>query len=94
MLLLGRMVYAQAVSSWLVLRWLLFGLWYFCTTCILWRSLCKGLALDGRGLAARSWPSSRGFVPIRVSRSYFACLGAKRLTILSLGDETAKGLGP
>lgn len=37
--------------------------------------------------------SGRSAVSICYNWSYFACLGAKRLTILSLGDETAKGLG-
>nr|WP_290123827.1 iron chelate uptake ABC transporter family permease subunit [Veillonella rogosae] len=31
--------------------------------------------------------------PYAIIGLIFACLGAKRLTILSLGDETAKGLG-
>ena len=45
------------------------------------------------GLAARSWPQVEVLFPYAIVGLIFACLGAKRLTILSLGDETAKGLG-
>ena len=45
------------------------------------------------GLAARSWPQVEVLFPYAIIGLIFACLGAKRLTILSLGDETAKGLG-
>ena len=45
------------------------------------------------GLAARSWPQVEVLFPYALVGLIFACLGAKRLTILSLGDETAKGLG-
>ncbi|MDU6958478.1 MAG: iron ABC transporter permease, partial [Veillonella sp.] len=45
------------------------------------------------GLAARSWPQVEVLFPYAIVGLMFACLGAKRLTILSLGDETAKGLG-
>lgn len=45
------------------------------------------------GLSARSWPQVEVLFPYTVIGLLFAFLGAKRLTILSLGDETAKGLG-
>lgn len=45
------------------------------------------------GLAARSWPQVEVLLPYAFIGLAFAMLGAKRLTILSLGDETAKGLG-
>ncbi len=45
------------------------------------------------GLAARSWPQVYVLVPYTVFGLLFAFLGAKRLTILNLGDETARGLG-
>lgn len=45
------------------------------------------------GLAARSWPQVEVLFPYAMVGLVLACLGAKRLTILSLGDETAKGLG-
>ncbi|MDY4746315.1 iron ABC transporter permease [Veillonella caviae] len=45
------------------------------------------------GLAARSWPQVEVLLPYAIVGLIFACMGAKRLTILSLGDETAKGLG-
>ncbi|WP_251425057.1 FecCD family ABC transporter permease [Veillonella agrestimuris] len=45
------------------------------------------------GLAARSWPQVEVLFPYAMVGLALACLGAKRLTILSLGDETAKGLG-
>lgn len=45
------------------------------------------------GLAARSWPQVEVLLPYAIVGLIFACMGAKRLTILSLGDEAAKGLG-
>lgn len=45
------------------------------------------------GLAARSWPQVYVLLPYTIGGLIFAFLGAQRLTILSLGDETAKGLG-
>lgn len=45
------------------------------------------------GLSARSWPQVEVLLPYTIVGMIFAFLGAKRLTILSLGDETAKGLG-
>ncbi|WP_244869360.1 FecCD family ABC transporter permease [Veillonella montpellierensis] len=45
------------------------------------------------GLSARSWPQVYVLAPYTVVGLVLACMGAKRLTILSLGDETAKGLG-
>lgn len=45
------------------------------------------------GLAARSWPQVEVLLPYAIVGLIFAWMGAKRLTILSLGDETAKGLG-
>ncbi len=44
------------------------------------------------GLSARSWPQVEVLFPYATVGLILACLGAKRLTILSLGgDETAKG---
>lgn len=45
------------------------------------------------GLAARSWPQVYVLLPYTILGLVFAFLGAKRLTILNLGDETARGLG-
>lgn len=45
------------------------------------------------GLAARSWPQVEVLLPYTLVGLVLAFLGARRLTILSLGDETAKGLG-
>lgn len=45
------------------------------------------------GLSARSWPQVYVLVPYTVVGLILAFLGSRRLTILSLGDETAKGLG-
>lgn len=45
------------------------------------------------GLSARSWPQVYVLFPYTVVGLVLAFLGARRLTILSLGDETAKGLG-
>ncbi len=45
------------------------------------------------GLSARSWPQVEALFPYTVLGLLFAVLGAKALTILSLGDETARGLG-
>lgn len=45
------------------------------------------------GLAARSWAQVHMMFPYTVLGLLVALLGARRLTILSLGDETAKGLG-
>ncbi len=45
------------------------------------------------GLSARSWPQVEALFPYTVLGLVFAFCGAKALTILSLGDETARGLG-
>lgn len=45
------------------------------------------------GFSARSWPHVFMILPYTIGGLLLAFLGAKRLTILSLGDETAKGLG-
>lgn len=45
------------------------------------------------GLSARSWPQVYVLAPYTVIGLILAFLGSRRLTILSLGDETAKGLG-
>lgn len=45
------------------------------------------------GLAARSWPQVNILYPYTIFGLALAFLGAKRLTILSLGDETARSLG-
>lgn len=45
------------------------------------------------GLSARSWPQVEALFPYTVLGLAFALLGTKSLTILSLGDETARGLG-
>lgn len=45
------------------------------------------------GLAARSWPHLQLILPYTVVGGILACLGAKRLNILMLGDELARGLG-
>lgn len=45
------------------------------------------------GLSARSWPQVEALFPYTVLGLVFALCGAKALTILSLGDETARGLG-
>lgn len=45
------------------------------------------------GLAARSWPHLYIILPYAVWGSLFALWGAKRLNVLSLGDEVARGLG-
>ncbi len=45
------------------------------------------------GLSARSWPQVYVLFPYTILGLLCAFFGAKRLTILSLGDETAKGLG-
>lgn len=45
------------------------------------------------GLSARSWPQVYLLAPYTVIGLLTAFLGSQRLTILSLGDETAKGLG-
>lgn len=45
------------------------------------------------GLAARSWPQVYVLAPYTVVGLVLALLGAKRLSILSLGDETARSLG-
>lgn len=45
------------------------------------------------GLSARSWPQVEALFPYTVLGIVFALCGAKMLTILSLGDETARGLG-
>ena len=45
------------------------------------------------GLSARRWPQVYVLAPYTVVGLILAFLGSRRLTILSLGDETAKGLG-
>lgn len=45
------------------------------------------------GLSARSWPQVEALFPYTMLGLLFALCGAKALTILSLGDETARGLG-
>lgn len=45
------------------------------------------------GLSARSWPQVEALFPYTVLGLIFAMCGARALTILSLGDETARGLG-
>ncbi len=45
------------------------------------------------GLAARSWPQVYVLIPYTLIGLLVALWGARRLTILSLGDEAAKGLG-
>ena len=45
------------------------------------------------GLSARSWPQVEALFPYTVLGLIFALAGCKALTILSLGDETARGLG-
>lgn len=44
-------------------------------------------------LSARSWPQVEVILPYTVVGLLLAFFSAKKLTILSLGDETAKGLG-
>lgn len=45
------------------------------------------------GLSARSWPQVEALFPYTILGLVFALAGCKALTILSLGDETARGLG-
>lgn len=45
------------------------------------------------GLSARSWPQVEALFPYTVLGLVLALAGCKVLTILSLGDETARGLG-
>ena len=45
------------------------------------------------GLSARSWPQVESLFPYTILGLVFALAGCKVLTILSLGDETARGLG-
>lgn len=45
------------------------------------------------GLSARSWPQVESLFPYTILGLAFAIAGCKALTILSLGDETARGLG-
>lgn len=45
------------------------------------------------GLSARSWPQVEALFPYTVLGLVLALAGCKTLTILSLGDETARGLG-
>lgn len=45
------------------------------------------------GLSARSWPHVYVLLPYTIGGLLLAFFGSRRLTILSLGDETAKGLG-
>lgn len=45
------------------------------------------------GLSARSWPQVETLLPYTILGLVLALAGCKALTILSLGDETARGLG-
>lgn len=45
------------------------------------------------GLSARSWPQVEKLFPYTILGLVLALAGCKALTILSLGDETARGLG-
>jgi iron complex transport system permease protein len=45
------------------------------------------------GLAARSWPHLYIILPYSFLGGILAFLGAKKLNVLNLGDETARGLG-
>lgn len=45
------------------------------------------------GLSARSWPQVEILVPYTILGLVLSFMGCKALTILSLGDETARGLG-
>jgi iron complex transport system permease protein len=45
------------------------------------------------GLSARSWPHLNIILPYTIVGCLLACLGAKRLNILILGDEIAQSLG-
>lgn len=45
------------------------------------------------GLSARSWPQVEALFPYTVLGLVLTLAGCKALTILSLGDETARGLG-
>lgn len=45
------------------------------------------------GLSARSWPQVETLFPYTILGLVLALAGCKALTILSLGDETARGLG-
>lgn len=45
------------------------------------------------GLTARSWPHFYTILPYSIGGALLAFWGAKRLNVLSLGDETARGLG-
>lgn len=49
--------------------------------------------MDGWRTFGKELASSRGAFPIYGFRAHFALAGCKALTILSLGDETARGLG-
>lgn len=45
------------------------------------------------GLTARSWPHLYIILPYSILGGILAFFGAKKLNVLNLGDETAKGLG-
>jgi iron complex transport system permease protein len=45
------------------------------------------------GLTARSWPHLYIILPYSILGGILALLGANKLNVLNLGDETAKGLG-
>ena len=45
------------------------------------------------GLTARSWPHFWIILPYSVGGGMLALLGAKKLNVLNLGDEAARGLG-
>jgi iron complex transport system permease protein len=45
------------------------------------------------GLAARSWPHLNIILPYSIFGCLAAFLGAQKLNVLNLGDETARGLG-
>ena len=45
------------------------------------------------GLSARSWPHLEIILPYTIVGGFLALLGARRLNILNLGDDIARGLG-
>ncbi len=45
------------------------------------------------GLAARSWPQLRIILPYSILGGLAALAGARKLNVLNLGDEAARGLG-
>ena len=99
----AMMVYALSLEEWCTTK--PYYLSWCCSGCFLGSGISALLVFFGDrvqgallwmvgGLAARSWPQVEVLFPYAIVGLIFACcLGAKRLTILSLGDETAKGLG-